>query len=95
MDCPTCGVPAKIRERDPDVFEEQCPQCGLWLYPEDTSPAPNRSGDATQFSTTIEGFTLCSVEPFTDEEKEALGAYFRLLRKKRDRERRVVDLDGG
>ena len=38
-------------------------------------------GDATQFSTTIEGITLCSLEPFTDDEREALGAYFRLLRK--------------
>ncbi|MDP7703198.1 MULTISPECIES: hypothetical protein [unclassified Mycobacterium] len=50
-------------------------------------------GDATQFSTTVEGVTLCSVQPFTDDEKEALGAYFRLLRKTRDRERGVVDLD--
>ena len=37
-------------------------------------------GGETQFSTTVEGITLCSVEPFTDEEKEALGAYFRIAR---------------
>ncbi|MGQ9348931.1 hypothetical protein [Mycolicibacterium gilvum] len=52
-------------------------------------------GDATQFSTTVEGITLCSVEPFTDDEKEALGAYFRMLRKAKDRERGVIDLDTG
>lgn len=50
-------------------------------------------GDATQFSTTIEGITLCSVEPFTDDEREALGAYFRMLRKAKDRERGIKDLD--
>ena len=40
-------------------------------------------GDAPQFSTTIEGITLCSSEPFTDDERQALGAYFRMLRKAR------------
>jgi len=35
-------------------------------------------GDATQFSTTIEGVTLCSVEPFTDDEIAALREYFAL-----------------
>jgi hypothetical protein len=33
-DCPKCEVRGKIRERDFDVFEYQCPQCGDWLYPE-------------------------------------------------------------
>jgi hypothetical protein len=41
-------------------------------------------GGETQFSTTIEGITLCSVEPFTAAEVEALGEYFRLLRQKKD-----------
>lgn len=40
-------------------------------------------GDATQFSTTIDDITLCSVEPFTDEEIAALREYFALLRAKR------------
>lgn len=40
-------------------------------------------GDETQYSTTIEGITLCSLEPFTDEEVAALGQYFRLLAEKR------------
>ena len=44
-------------------------------------------GDATQFSTTIEGITLCSLEPFTDAEQEALAAYFRKLRKAREHQR--------
>lgn len=50
-------------------------------------------GDATQFSTTVEGITLCSVEPFTEDERQALGAYFRMLGKAKDRERGIVDLD--
>lgn len=37
----------------------------------------------TQYSTTIEGITLCSVQPFTDEEIAALREYFRLLAEKR------------
>lgn len=40
-------------------------------------------GNFTQFSTTIDGITLCSVQPFTDEEVEALREYFRLLAEKR------------
>lgn len=39
--------------------------------------------DETQFSTTIDGVTLCSVEPFTDNEVAALREYFRLLKAKR------------
>jgi hypothetical protein len=50
-------------------------------------------GDATQFSTTIEGITLCSVEPFTEDEREALAAYFRMLRKAKDHKRGIQDLD--
>lgn len=50
-------------------------------------------GDATQFSTTIEGITLCSVEPFTEVEREALAAYFRMLRKSRDHKAGIHDLD--
>jgi hypothetical protein len=42
-------------------------------------------GDATQFSTTIDGITLCSVQPFTDDEVAALREYFRLLAAKRER----------
>lgn len=49
--------------------------------------------DATQFSTTVEGITLCSVEPFTDDEIEALGAYFRMLRKAKDRKLGIKALD--
>ena len=41
-------------------------------------------GGETQYSMKIEGITLCSVEPFTDEEIAALREYFRLLRQKRD-----------
>jgi hypothetical protein len=37
----------------------------------------------TQFSTTVDGITLCSVEPFTDEEVAALREYFALLKAKR------------
>ncbi|MHA7703414.1 hypothetical protein ACX9NE_26855 [Mycobacterium sp. ML4] len=40
-------------------------------------------GDGTQYSTTIEGITLCSTKPFTDDEKHALAEYFRLLHEKR------------
>ena len=47
----------------------------------------------TQYSTTVEGITLCSVEPFSDDEREALGAYFRMLRAAKDRERGVQNLD--
>jgi len=50
-------------------------------------------GDATQYHTTVEGITLCSVEPFTEDEREALGAYFRLLRKTKDQKRGIQDLD--
>lgn len=38
----------------------------------------------TQYSTTIDGITLCSVEPFTDEETAALREYFAALRAKRN-----------
>ena len=38
---------------------------------------------ATQFSATIDGITLCSMEPSTDEEIDALRQYFALLRAKR------------
>lgn len=38
----------------------------------------------TQYSTTIDDVTLCSVKPFTDEEIEALRKYFRLLAEKRN-----------
>jgi hypothetical protein len=41
-------------------------------------------GGQTQYSTTIEDITLCSVEPFTEDEKKALAEYFRTLRKARD-----------
>ena len=40
--------------------------------------------DPTQFSTTIDGITLCSVEPLTDDEVAALREYFALLRAKRE-----------
>ena len=40
-------------------------------------------GDGTQYSTTIDGITLCSVAPFTDEEITALREYFALLAAKR------------
>jgi hypothetical protein len=50
-------------------------------------------GDATQFSTTIEDVTLCSVEPFTEEEQEAIAAYFRMLRKAREHKRGIKNLD--
>lgn len=40
-------------------------------------------GGDPQYSTTVEGVTLCSVEPFTDAEREALAAYFRMLHKAR------------
>lgn len=38
---------------------------------------------ATQFSATIDDITLCSIEPFTDEELDALRQHFALLRAKR------------
>ena len=50
-------------------------------------------GDATLFSTTVEGITLCSVQPFTEDELQALGAYFRILRKARDHKAGVTNLD--
>lgn len=50
-------------------------------------------GDGTQHSTTIEGITLCTNEPFTDAETKALGAYFRMLRKERDRRAGIQNLD--
>lgn len=41
INCPKCGVSGKIRERDPDVFEYQCPRCSDWLQPPMTySPRP-------------------------------------------------------
>lgn len=40
-------------------------------------------GDDTQFSTTIDDITLCSIAPFTDEEIAALREYFKLLKAKR------------
>lgn len=50
-------------------------------------------GDATQYSTTIEGITLCSVEPFTDAECESLAAYFRMLRNTRDSKPGIKNLE--
>lgn len=47
----------------------------------------------TQYSTTIEDITLCSVEPFTDDEREALAIYFRLLRKAREDKRRPPECE--
>ena len=44
-------------------------------------------------SADIEGWTLCTDRPLTDDERDALGAYFRLLRNARDRKRGVQDLD--
>jgi hypothetical protein len=40
-------------------------------------------GDATQYSTTIDDITLCTVEPLTDDEISALREYFALLKAKR------------
>lgn len=42
---------------------------------------PVGGADGTTHRATIEGITLCTDEPFTDDEREALGAYFRMLRK--------------
>lgn len=40
--CPKCGVQTKTVERDPDVFEARCPQCGDWVYPDDSeAPCPD------------------------------------------------------
>jgi hypothetical protein len=47
----------------------------------------------TQYSTTIESITLCSVEPFTADEQRALAAYFRILRAAKDRKRGIQNLD--
>lgn len=47
----------------------------------------------TQYSTTIEEITLCSAQPFTDDEQKALAAYFRMLRNARDHRAGIQDLD--
>lgn len=54
---------------------------------------PVGGADGTLHQATIEGITLCTVQPFTDEEQTALGAYFRMLRKARDRRAGIQDLD--
>jgi hypothetical protein len=44
---------------------------------------PVGGADGTVHQTTIDGITLCTVEPFTDEEVAALREYFALLAAKR------------
>lgn len=39
------------------------------------------------------GYTICTDEPLTDDEQEALTAYLGLLRNAQDRKQGVVDLD--
>jgi hypothetical protein len=44
---------------------------------------PVGGADGTTHQTTIDGITLCTNEPFTDEEVAALREYFALLETKR------------
>lgn len=51
------------------------------------------SNEADTYSVTIEGVTLCTDEPLTDDEQKAIGAYFRLLHRARDHKRGIQNLD--
>jgi hypothetical protein len=59
----------------------------------DLIPLRPVASDRTQHSVTIEGYTLCSDEPLTEDEQKALGAYFRLLRQARDHNAGIQNLD--
>jgi hypothetical protein len=49
--------------------------------------------DGTVHQTVVEGITLSSNEPFTDDEQEGLAAYIRMLRTVRDHKRGIKNLD--
>lgn len=44
---------------------------------------PVGGADGTTHQASIDGITLCSIEPFTDDELAALREYFALLKAKR------------
>jgi hypothetical protein len=46
---------------------------------------PVGGADGAQHQITIDDMTLCSIEPFTDDEVAALREYFKLLSEKRGR----------
>lgn len=59
----------------------------------DDDKVPFITGD-TEYQFSAHGYTICTVEPLTDDEKEALTAYLSLLRKAQDRKRGgITDLD--